>query len=100
MVRIKFEDGGELKMEGRVLVHPEARVPYHLALPAGSPPGPAFERVLVFVEGPPPEEVAKRAGAHPSVTIAWPGGVKTLRKVHVGSQRNPSLVWIEEEAAG
>jgi hypothetical protein len=97
MIRIRFEDGGEYAMEGRVFIHPEARVPYHLPLQAGTLPGPAFERMLIFVQGAPPEPVKQRAGAHPQVTISWPGGVKTMRQVHVGTQANPPLVWIEEE---
>jgi hypothetical protein len=97
VIRIRFEDGGEVSFEGRVQIHPEARVPYHLDLPAGTPPGPAFERMLIFVEGGPPDSVKKRHGAHPQVTVAWPGGVRTMRKVHLGSQANPSIVWIEED---
>ncbi|MEQ1570971.1 MAG: hypothetical protein ABMA64_35405 [Myxococcota bacterium] len=97
MIRIRFEDGAEVDLQGRVQIHPQARVPYHLALPAGQPPGAPFERVLIFVDGEPPEAARKRHGAHNAITLSWPGGVKTLRRAHLGTQANPSLVWIEEE---
>lgn len=99
MIRIRFEDGSSVDLEGRVQIHPEARVPYHLALPAGTPPGAAFERMLIFVDGVAPDALKTRRGAHGQVTVAWPGGVKTMRKAHLGTQVNPSLVWIEEEQA-
>jgi hypothetical protein len=93
MIRIRFDDGTEFDTDGRVLYHEAARHPYYTLRP---PPGiGTFERIVVFLPDAPPPALTAKAGAHKEVTVTWPQGSRTLRNVHTGWQKNPSIFWVE-----